>query len=105
LVQENQKRKMISKDFELIMFITIFLSVTLIVGFSISMSIKEKIKKDYACYTFHVQECLDCHKENLTYLLCSGFCVKPSLQDFDKKGCPVVNPLNNCSDLPQECNL
>ena len=62
-------------------------------------------KKNYDCYVFHVQECLNCHQQNLTYLLCSGFCVKPSLQDFDKRGCPVVNPLNDCFDLPKECNL
>jgi len=63
------------------------------------------IKKNYECYISHVQECQDCQKQNSTYLLCSGFCVKPTLQDLDGKGCPVIHPSKNCFDLPKECNF
>jgi hypothetical protein len=33
------------------------------------------------------------------------FCVKPSFQDLDGKGCPVIHPSKNCFDLPRVCNL
>jgi len=68
--------------------------------------VREKAdNRNYGCYIYHVQECLDCQRQNLTYLLCSGFCVKPSSQDLDGKGCPVIHPTKNCFDLPKECNL
>lgn len=62
-------------------------------------------KKNYECYISHVKECLDCHRLNDTYLLCSGFCATPREQDLDGLGCSVVHPTKDCFDLPKECNL
>lgn len=101
---KNQKRRKEENN----IFIELFaIGVIIILIFSLIYSYYSfnELKRDYGCYIFHVQECLNCHQQNLTYLLCSGFCVEPSIQDFDGKGCPVVNPLNNCFDLPKECNL
>lgn len=66
-------------------------------------------KKNYDCYISHVQECFRCHQDNLTYSLCSGFCFSPLESDLNNtnslaKAC-IIHPLENCWDLPRECNL
>ena len=56
------------------------------------------------CYDFHVEECLNAHKLNKTFLLCSGFFVEPSDSDFDS-GC-AIHPLEDCyKEVPHGCNL
>lgn len=91
------------KGYFLIGFILFLLSaISIIYGMYEEHRINDR---NYGCYIYHVQECLDCQKQNLTYLLCSGFCVQPSSQDLDGKGCPVIHPTKNCFDLPKECNL
>jgi hypothetical protein len=62
-----------------------------------------KAIKDYGCYKNHVQECLECHSQNLTYLLCSGFCVPPRYDDNNYSCTWGLN--KSCEDLPKECNL
>ena len=98
---KKEKNKMPFWLIVLLTFLFIFILMT-IIGYLYN---QRNIERNYGCYIYHVQECLYCHSQNLTYLLCSGFCVKPSEQDFDGKGCPVSNPINNCFDLPKECNL
>ena len=83
-------------------FILLIISMFLLI---LNCSRTEELKRDYGCYIFHVQECLNCQEKNLTYLWCSGFCVEPSPQDLDGKGCPVIHPSKNCFDLPKECVL
>jgi hypothetical protein len=85
----------------------IFLIIVIVFGINTAFWYKQEsyVKKSYGCYMSHVQECLYCQKQNLTYLLCSGFCVPPSPQDLDGKGCPVIHPSKNCFDLPRECVL
>ena len=92
------------KETNLILMVLIILGI--LCGFLIGIfSVGESKDKNYGCYIYHVQECLNCQQQNLTYLLCSGFCVEPSAQDLDGKGCPVIHPTVNCFDLPKECNL
>jgi hypothetical protein len=88
-------------------YIMILLVLLIATFFLFVAEIKDNndIKKDYGCYIGHVKECLQCQKENLTYLLCSGFCVPPRPSDLDGKGCPVVAPGMDCFNLPKECNL
>lgn len=68
-------------------------------------------KKDLDCYADHVQECINCHNSNLTYLLCSGFCAPPSNEDLSYPGdknpsgsfCSI-HPSEDCFDtIPKEC--
>lgn len=94
------------KDNDWIIAFTIFcLGFLLLLSLFYNNYSKNKLINNYSCYINHVQECQDCHSQNLTYLLCSGFCVKPSVQDLDDKGCPVIHPSRNCFDLPKECNF
>ena len=60
-----------------------------------------KFVKDNECYISHVKECLECHKFNLTYLYCSGFCVEQQRGDEDYFCRWNLN--KNCWDLPREC--
>jgi hypothetical protein len=90
----------------MIITIILLLLAIIIVGWILTGGVRiNEFERDRGCYKFHVQECLECQKQNLTYLLCSGFCVPPSEQDLDGKGCPVIHPSKDCFDLPQECNL
>lgn len=66
----------------------------------------KEIIRDYDCYIEHVKECQYCHENNLTYLLCSGFCVKPNEDDLDTRNrCLSIHPIENCWELPKECNF
>ena len=48
-------------------------------------------------YDFHVWECEQCHAENLTFALCSGFCYSPQQSDLEDGGCPAIHPLEDCA--------
>jgi len=45
------------------------------------------------CYDYHVWECEECHKDNLTFAVCSGFCYE---DDGTDNNC-MVTPRENCS--------
>jgi len=54
------------------------------------------------CYDGYVEECLDCHSENLTYALCSGFCYEPEESDLTGQGCSV-HPSQDCyEEIPDD---
>ena len=82
------------------MYITLIL-----IGISLSsiiiLSITKQNEKDLSCYNWHLQECLDAHSQNLTYLLCSGFNVPP--QSDDNEYFCRFNPNRSCYDIPKEC--
>lgn len=44
-------------------------------------------------YYFHVQECLEAHRHNMTFLYCSGFWREPDPSDFEN---PIaIHPLED----------
>jgi hypothetical protein len=66
------------------------------------------LERNHNCYIGHVQECLRCHQDNLTYALCSGFCFPPNESDLGNHSLDIycsIHPSENCWDLPKECNL
>jgi hypothetical protein len=64
---------------------------------------KEEKIKNMGCYYFHVSECEDCHVQNKTYLLCSGFCMDPQPDD-NTYGCYRIGLKANCSEqVPKMC--
>jgi len=44
-------------------------------------------------YYFHVQECLEAHRHNMTFLYCSGYWREPNTSDFDNP--LAIHPLEN----------
>jgi len=93
----------ISVAFVMVAFVMMTVSVVLIWA---EVQLPKSLNNDFDCYKFHVKECLSCHDKNLTYLLCSGFCVEPDEDDLNNNNtiC-VVHPQEDCFDLPMECNL
>ena len=51
-------------------------------------------EKDF--YEFHVSECEQAHKLNMTFAVCSGFLYHPSEADF-KNPC-AIHPQESCKD-------
>ena len=91
-------------------FIFVILVITiLIVSFSswvYSGGIQIGEDRSFGCYKSHVKECLDCHSRNLTYALCSGFCFEQREDDLNNSMTICsVHPLEDCFELPMECNL
>jgi hypothetical protein len=58
-------------------------------------------KADMLCYNLHLVECQNCHLQNLTFLLCSGFCSEPI--EEDKEIFCAIHPTENCFNIPKEC--
>jgi hypothetical protein len=99
-----------NSDFK-IKYINILIGVLLILVVFIGVYnyYEQKInERDYGCWVYHVQECLDCHHKNLTYALCSGFCFEPRESDLSNNSMDIhcsIHPSENCFDLPKQCNL
>ena len=95
------------------MKIQIIIIIFILIGFiiisylwMINGGIQIEEDRDFGCYKSHVRECLDCHSRNLTYALCSGFCFEPRESDLNNTMTICsVHPLEDCFDLPKECNL
>ena len=73
-----------------ISFMVFILILLLYVIFTLPFIISNPIEKNYGCYIYHVQECLNCHSSNLTYSLCSGFCFEPREMDLDNSSLSQV---------------
>lgn len=74
------------KKIEIFSFIIgIFLVIGIVFLFSNS-------KKDF--HDFHVKECEYCHEMNMTFLLCSGFCVEQRGDERDNF-C-AISPIEDC---------
>ena len=85
--------------------VKILLMCLLICGLSALMyfSYKQMKAKDMACYYYHTEECENCHKQNKTFLLCSGMCVD-SKPDDENYGCMRIGLKSNCSEqVPKMC--
>lgn len=74
---------------------TLPLMMTLIIGFIVFFI---PIQKEKDFYDYHVGECHACHSLNLSFLLCSGFCVKPDYNSKcdDSGGCMEICPNVSC---------
>lgn len=67
--------------------------------------------EDLACYEYHISECEECHKQNKTFALCSGFCIEPKesqLYDLPNganlENVCAIHPLEDCNkSIPKEC--
>lgn len=84
-------------------YLTMLATCILMFAFYLIVINQGPTTRDYNCYISHVQECLDCHNLNLTYLLCSGFCV--NLQSDDDEYYCRWGLNKSCWDLPKECNF
>ena len=55
------------------------------------------------CTAWHVYECEEAHKENLTFAYCSGF-TYPAKETDEATGC-TFPPWRSCSEIPKGCIL
>jgi hypothetical protein len=74
--------------------------VTSALAIVISMVIREN-EHNEQCYNIHYAECEYCHNKNLTYALCSGFCMEQRQED--KEIFCSFSPEEGCSKIPKEC--
>lgn len=71
-----------------IIIVLVFCGVVLFIGFIMPIPMETD---DW--YYFHVQECLEAHRHNMTFLYCSGFWREPDPSDFEN---PIaIHPLED----------
>lgn len=83
--------------------IIVFVCAMIILMFTLFTMLSNGDERKDKCYKLHVEECLSCHSQNLSYNLCSGFCSEPI--DFHLKYYSFCSwhPQEDCFDLPKEC--
>ncbi len=80
----------------LILIVTIIIVVILVAEFT-----NKGILRAKDCYDFHVQECLDCHSQNLGFAVCSGFCYNST----SDSPCFIGMEKNCETSISHGCNL
>ena len=79
----------------------IIIMICIIVVLTITNGVIADKTKNKRCHDMHYEECLACHSHNLTYALCSGFCIEPRQED-NEIFCSF-SPEEGCSKIPKEC--
>jgi hypothetical protein len=93
---------MLSEFWKNVLSSTKFILLMTIV-FGVGLFAYKNHQRDLSCYEGHVIECEQCHSQNLTYALCSGFCF-PTRIDEDKYWCSFP-PSRNCTTMEKVCNF